>query len=405
MHRRNLVLIAFLFVGASISAVGHAQEASTAELLYQGKSKAGVEKLKNQIQTQPSDQLSFELGTLQFFSALETLAHEFAQHGKIRPALGMIPFLRMDVGENTQEEPIDYEGFRQIISNFQSQLDESFATLANVKKDDVKLTIDLTRVHLDMNQDGVVNEDEELMSIVSRAFSDLRDQDDLVVDFDRSDAIWLQGYCSLASALCDFALSLDFSESWQLGAGAIFSGATPGYKFQELERPLERPQDLFIDLIAAIHKSQWKVTDRNRMIACHTKLLRMVDLSRKNWESINAETDQGREWLPSATQHGFHPRLRVNPIIIDAWHKVLAEWEAMLLGKKLVPFWRGNYVTQGLNLKRMFYELEEIDLIMIIQGAPMVKFLEKGPIATKAEWEQLTGTFQGNFIGFAVWAN
>jgi hypothetical protein len=70
-----------------------------------------------------------------------------------------------------------------------------------------------------------------------------------------------------------------------------------------------------------------------------------------------------------------------------------------------VPFWRGNYVTQGLNLKRMFYELEEIDLIMMVQGAPMVKFLEKGPIATKAEWEQLTRTFQGNFIGFAVWAN
>ncbi len=382
------------------------QDSYVARYLYVGNAKDGVKEVKEKLRVQKSEQLKFELATLKFFSAIETLGQKFAQHGKTRSVLGMIPFLRLEVGEELGAERITYEEFRNLFQNFQTEIDEVYETLGGIGNAEVKLTLDLAKVHLDINKDGAAQKREQLMVVVGRALGDLRNQENLVVDFDRSDAIWLQGYCSLASAMCDFILALDFEESWNLGAATIFDGAESVFEFQRQERASEyHDYRFFVDIIATIHKSTWKVQDRQRMINCHSKLLRMVEHSRENWKSIQAETDREREWLPNAKQVAFQPRLQVPQEMINAWGLVLNEWESMLQGRKLIPFWRGVENRQGVNLKRLFYELEEVDPIMIIQGSPMLPYLEGGPIATADEWQQLTRNFQGNFIGFAIWAN
>ena len=109
-------------------------------------------------------------------------------------------------------------------------------------------------------------------------------------------------------------------------------------------------------------------------------------------------------------------RIPVTRELIDGWHAVLTEMEEILEGRKLIPFWRdyatlfgGNQEipagTRGINLKRVFTEPRDFDLILLIQGTGALPYLERGPLSTPETWSNLGRVFRGQFFGFAAWFN
>jgi hypothetical protein len=106
--------------------------------------------------------------------------------------------------------------------------------------------------------------------------------------------------------------------------------------------------------------------------------------------------------------------------MVTGWSAVLDEMERILKGEKLVPYWRDNpgwllgfgggeqalpEQGRGVNLKKVFYEPQEFDLILWIQGTGVEAFLENGPLSTPQAWTRMTQVFEGQFFGFAVWFN
>ena len=90
--------------------------------------------------------------------------------------------------------------------------------------------------------------------------------------------------------------------------------------------------------------------------------------------------------------------------MIGGWHDFLNEAEQILSGKKLVPHWRMN-PEHGINLRRVFHEPREFDLVFWAHGAAAVPYVETGSVATGQTWQRLQQSFRGQFIGFAFWFN
>ncbi len=93
------------------------------------------------------------------------------------------------------------------------------------------------------------------------------------------------------------------------------------------------------NLIAALHIAKMKVTEPDRLKQARQHLLNMVDASKAMWISIQAETDNNKEWLPSPKQDSV-TGVKITEDMVKGWHQFLGEYEAILNGKKLVPHWR-----------------------------------------------------------------
>jgi hypothetical protein len=130
----------------------------------------------------------------------------------------------------------------------------------------------------------------------------------------------------------------------------------------------------------------------------------VIELSRESWKAIQAETDDDHEWIPSDKQTGVIPGVRITAEMITGWHDFLNEAEKLLLGTKLIPHWRFN-AEHGINLRRVFEQPREFDVIRWAHGAAAVPYTEEGPVATSQTWWRLEQLFRGQFIGFVFWFN
>jgi hypothetical protein len=90
--------------------------------------------------------------------------------------------------------------------------------------------------------------------------------------------------------------------------------------------------------------------------------------------------------------------------MVKGWLDFLDETEMILAGKRLVPFWR-DAANKGVNLRRVFTEPSEMDLILWVQGTAAAPYLEAGTITQPEVWNRLLRVFRGEFIGFAIWFN
>ena len=130
----------------------------------------------------------------------------------------------------------------------------------------------------------------------------------------------------------------------------------------------------------------------------------VTKLSRQSWKAILAETDDDHEWIPNPKQAGVFRRGSVSEEIVRGWLAFLDEADAILAGKKLLPFWRGAD-GRGVNLRRVFTEPTQFDLILWIQGTAAVPYLEKGTVTDPEFWKGTDRIFRGDFLGFAIWFN
>jgi len=235
---------------------------------------------------------------------------------------------------------------------------------------------------------------------------------------DGADLHWLRGYCHFLMAICETVLAYDEQKLFERCGQLLFPKIESPFLTAKDSPPAERTgfnESLMLDAIAAIHLVQFPLVDRDRLAAAHRHLASMIEQSRLSWERANAEMDDDHEWIPNPSQTGVL-RVRVSREIVTAWTKVLDELEAIVQGRKLIPYWRlyglnlmrRNEIPTsgtGINFKRLFLEPRDFDLVLTIQGSHVEPFLEEGKLSTPEAWNQLTQVFRGQFFGFAIWFN
>lgn len=409
---------------ALITAVGTsraraAEDRPVAEkYLIAGDLAGGQKALDAILEAHPEDaQARFGLGTIQFVRAVEHLVQGFSQHG-LQPDLtgGMVPFARLPVPSNINPKPIAYEDLRKLFENFVADLAKAEATLAQVQDDSVKLPIRFGLIRLDFDGDGEAGESETLWKIYARLNGQARagnpeGADAFPISFDRGDVAWLRGYCHLLMSLSEVYLAHDAQRLFDHTAHLFFARPKTPFPFLKNDPQGLNPMGadgprvgLIGDLLAFVHLLHFPVKEPARMEAALKHLEQMLTLSRESWKAYVAETDNDHEWIPNPNQDSVLPNAKVTDEMLKGWLGFVDEAEAILAGKKLVPFWRESN-HKGVNLHRVFTEPRELDLIFWIQGTAAAPYLEDGPVTQPEFWSRLLRVFRGEFFGFAIWFN
>ena len=229
-----------------------------------------------------------------------------------------------------------------------------------------------------------------------------------LICFDYGNVLWLRGYCHLLMAIGEVVLAYDEQNLFELAGNLLFanpvSSQPPLVKDPE---QLHGPPDNA--LVAALkHLVNFKLEEPERMVRAMKHLRATLDLSRQSWKAILAETDDDYEWIPNPKQRGAIPNLIVTQLMVDAWLKSLDEAGAILAGTKLAPRLAAGQPgdDSGVNVGQIFTKPPPtFDLILWLQGAGVVPFVEKGTLSDRKVWRQLQEVFGGNFVYYALWFN
>ncbi len=377
--------------------------------LVNGKLGAAEMVLLDRLEQNPSELTAYQLGVIQFLRSIEKLSQSWYKYGNISvDSLGMlVPILRLPVAENPNPEEITYKKFRQVFIDFNNDLAKAQETLSKIKDDKVKLELPFDKIRLDLNGDGKAQENELLLNLFmayNRAFEITNE--DFRVSFDKADVYWLRGYSHLIMAMLDTYLAYDGRELFERTAQLSFAKAnTPYNELFSSYNNSESPVDIaeIVDLVAFFHLINLPLEDASKMKSALNHLKEVIRLSRLNWQTIMAETDNDHEWIANPNQDSVVP-VEVTTEMIDGWQVFLDEAEDILNGEKLIPYWRiGD--TKGINLNKFFSQPSKFDLILWIQGTDTLAYVEEGELSRGDTWRQLQELFRGNFIGFAIWFN
>jgi hypothetical protein len=410
---RLITLFTSLFLSFGISAQAGETNDLLTKHLYDGTLKEGGVAL-SELGASGNDTILNETkaarGIVAFVAAVEKLGQSLHRHGLETTRGGILmqlPILRMPVEPNPNPEPLDYQKYRAILQKLFDDMAQADALLAESASGDVKLNVDLMKVRADINGDGAASDNESLGAILqtlTRTADANAPAPDLSFAFDRADVLWLRGYIQFITAAAQFGLSVNFEDSFNKTAHAYFprAGLPMADDLLMPAQALGYVDNSVGDLIAMVHLLNWQVVEPDRLKDVRVRLKTLAALSRESWQSARAETDNDNEWLPNAKQTSKLSAAPVDDAVIDGWLSVMAEFETVLDGKKLMPHWRFN---KGFNVKRFFEESKHIDVILILGGVDAVPFLESGPISTTADWQNLTGVFRGNFLNYAIWFN
>lgn len=400
----------------------HAQKLD--ELLGQGKLIAAASHFRGVVDKQPADHTArLALGLTEFLQSLEFLGNANYRFGVFNNSLtDDLLLVRLPVPENPKPDQVSYEELRDVVEQFQKRLHAAEETLAQVDTSDVYLPLYLGRVRLDLNGDGAMADEEtlwRLMRVISPQIEQAEGEA-FSLGVDGADVHWLRGYCHFLQAVCDVILAHDERQLFERCGQLVFPNIQTPFQAPKTPGRLgEFDPRAISDLIAAVHLIRFPVTSPERMRAAHEHLLGMIRESRLCWERALAEKDDRNEWIPNPDQKGVL-QVAVPREMVTGWSAVLDEMERILKGEKLVPYWRDNpgwllgfgggeqalpERGRGVNLKKVFYEPQEFDLILWIQGTGVETFLENGPLSTPQAWTRMTQVFEGQFFGFAVWFN
>lgn len=411
---------AILFAALSLPAVAGEGADIALRHLYAGSAEAGIAELGQR----PDAESRFGKGLLQFTKAVQGFGQALYRHGydlsdRVRgPMLIQIPVTPMP-------EPLDYDKLRAIFETLVGELDAAQKTLreAGVAGDYV-IPVDVMKVRVDIDGDGVTGEHEYIGAIlgpalginqIPRAPGMAQPREDepptLTLGLDRADAIWLAGYSNIAAAEAEFLLAHDFHTLAETLLPHLFPNAGLGLTEPLRDRPESQSYSLFgsrddeirlVDLIAAIHTMEWPVVDRARLKSVQARLKTITALSRQNWQTILAETDNDRELLPNPKQNSVFGGPGITDEQVQAWLTSLDLVDQIIDGKLLIPHWR---FARGLDLNAYFDTATRTDLVMLLTGHDAVQFLRDGPVMDDATFSEANRAFGWQWQGYAFWFN
>jgi hypothetical protein len=417
---------------AVLNAIPHIAQAAESpaveKFLIAGQLAEGATAMQKALAAQPNDSESrFSLGIIQFLQAVEGLGQDQFRFGLLGNRRQAIPFMRLPIGENPVPEQISYEKARGLVRKFLDGLKVAEATLAETRPANVKLTLQIGQIRLDLDGNGKATDEESLWRVLEalqaggrRADSNPR-VNDFVIAFDDGDVVWLRGYCHVMSALGEVVLAYDWRDQFERTAHLFYPNVDSPYPWLAAEGtgPFNgfNTQNI-LDVIALIHTINYDCVEPERMKAALAHLESVISLSRESWKLINAETDNDHEWLPNPKQTAGMGGMRVSQEMQVQWQAFLNEAEAILQGKKLLPFWRGieggvmlfnrDFPANpelGVNLRKIFTEPTRFDLILWLQGTGLHPYLEKGERTDPESWTRIMNGFRGEFFLFLAWFN
>ena len=417
MHILKTAILA-LALGAMAPPVLAGEAASaTRQILESGKLAAGAQDFAARLAKSPGDsELRFGAGLIRFARAIEHYGQNEYRYGLQPPKNVSAPFLRFPVPVNPRPEALSYEAQRDVLKSLLADLAEVEALLAPMAAGDVKISLDLTRIKFDLRNDGKADESGRISAILAGLRMTPPDQGEKAepfeVAFDTADALWLRGYCHLLSGSIEFLLGYDWHIAFE-NSGRLFypkilpvpmHGAAAATTAGRIGSPLGLSDGLEIaDLIALVHDINWPVVEPLRLQAAHAHLKQVTALSRQTWKAILAETDDDHEWIPGPRQKsGVLAGMPVGQEQVDEWLAALDDFDAVLDGKLLIPYWR---FAQGVNLRKVFFEPRAFDLMLWFTGHAAAPYVEIGPVMADEVWNKRQRIFGGNFPGYAVWFN
>ena len=374
-------------------------------ILTSGRFAEGIVAFEAHLKEQPKDDVArFGLGAIQFVQGIERLGQKLAVY---EPQTRGNPDLReIFPVPPAPSESLSYPMVRKILQEWQDDLARVDATLEQIENEQVKLTLHVGKVPLNVAGGGARTL--TLLPLLRnfRLGAPGREAD-FVITFDRADVDWLRGYCHVMLAIGEIGLAYDGQGVFDVFAHRLFKHVKTPHEF--LLEPNRNPNQGWFDIeeisdvIAAIHMLRFPLVEPKRMAVALGHFELTLSLSRQMWKRTLAETDDDREWIPNPKQKGAI-NIPVTQEMIDNWLRAVDEMESILQGKKLLPFWRGK-LTRGVNLRRVFLEPMPLDLVLWVQGTAATPYLEEGEQTRPDTWQQINRSFGGQLIGFGFWFN
>jgi hypothetical protein len=356
----------------------------------------------------PTDAERFALGGTRFLRAIETTFQDRWSAG-MTDRTGMLPLLRLPLEDNPNPAPFDPGMIVGIFEHAAENLTRAQTTLTSIPEtSDFGLEIALDDIWFDVNSDGKRSKGEGIADILGQAVmggmedSGTAPQPLPTVRFDVADAAWLAAYADMLGGICAMVRAYDPTEP-------ITRVTTARARMEELG-PLQADPffggnsnpDAF-DMIAMILATLNQTPDTALMAEAQSHFLNMVAENRQFWSRVATETDNDREWLPNDQQQSALG-IDVPPGTGAAWLVMLSDFEAVMKGEKLVPYWRVGG-SAGINVGRMFTDPRPIDIAGWIQGWGALPYLEKGTLVSPESADAFDALTAGRAMLFALYLN
>ena len=355
----------------------------------------------------PSD--AFVLGGVRFLSAVEGALQTRYNHdmnSEMMAMMGDLPFLRLPVAPNPAPQPIEPEVITTLFTDALADLDGALAALDTISdEDEVSVTIRPDDLWFDIDANGTLDPGEGFADVLSNVLSlpSSSVETGLEIRFDTADAAWLSAYAHMLSGLSDLILSTDPEQALR----DVFAGAR---RLDELRGPIPLRLGFFsenelgeLDAIATLIVALEGPLDSNHTRSAHEHFKDGLADNRTFWRRVEAETDNANEWVPNDRQQSVLP-FDFPTGLGAAWQEVLADAEAILDGRLLLPHWRLSDAA-GINLASVLQSPPSIDIIGLIQGYTFAEHVERGPVVdfdSLSRFDDMTG---GNSPFFAIVLN
>ena len=282
------------------------------------------------------------------------------------------------------------------------RLDSAERALEVATRSDLAVVIDIDDLWLDIDGDGVQSANEGL-PIVLQGLGRRNSAFDGRIRFDRADADWLKAWVHATSALAELVLSVDPTP----GIERVVEGRR-ALERMGVVRPSFAGPEQTLEIVASTLLALRGTPDARRTRAAHQHFVRAIAHNRAFWQKVELEEDNDREWLPNARQSSAFG-VPVSAEMAENWQGVLDEFEAIIEGELLLPYWRVQRQRDapaiGVNLKRVLTEPGDMDLVLWIQGAAAAPYLEEGRVTTAGAWRRFAQLAGGEAFLFALWLN
>jgi hypothetical protein len=381
--------------------------ATDAETLSQEIGRTGIaatEARLSAVET-PTNEDLFALAGLRFLGGVEAALQLRWQTG-VRADWSELPILRLPIPENPAARPFVPADFTTLVTDLDARMEAARTALDLLGDRPFALEVRMADLWFDINASGQRDAGEDFAAVAGLTLGGGRmlmvPVEDPVVKFDTADAAWLAAYTHFLSGFVKVALAYDPEPAIQRvmdSSAALYAlwGDTPPPNAMDMMFGRQ------VDRLAMVLFALSKTPDPALAAQAHAHFLSMIADNRRFWSLVAMETDNDREWVPNETQ-ASGLGIMMPPGTAERWQAVLADAEAALEGRLLIPHWRFG-AEAGINLKRAFETPPAVDLVTWIQGEGLLPYAEKGPRMSMASWNDFERLVSGDAMLFALFLN
>lgn len=347
----------------------------------------------------------FALAGLRFLSGVESALQLRWQTG-MQADWSELPILRLPIPENPAARPFAAQDIVTLLTDLDADMGKARAALDQLGSQDFALEIAVSDLWFDINMNGARDSGEDVGAVAGLTLGAGRlatvDMIAPTIRFDTADAAWLSAYTHLLSAFAEVGLAYDPAPA----VDRVIASSNAMRALQGTTPPNNAMDMMFgrqADRVAMILFAMAQKPDAAHAASAHDHLLATIGDNRRFWALVAKETDNDSEWIPNEKQvSGLG--INMPPGMAEHWQAVLADAEAILTGKLLVPHWRFGGEA-GIDVAAMFADPPALDLVSMIQGEGFLPYVRKGPQASLQSWRDFESLVWGDSILFAVFLN